>query len=239
MQSVSNTYISIVAGNHWFETKLDIDGVGTFNESQIFEIQTNHSMFGNAPAVGAAIAGEIDIKMLYPSVEIPPMACLRPYVRARNATQTSEWIPQGVYFIDTRERTVDDTGLSFLTIHGYDAMLKAEVLFYSDQITTTTTDAIMVKHIAKQMGLWTTRWQDGVDERTFDIINFDYNIPLPTGYTFREVLGYIAGMYGGSFIMSDEGKLRLVTMYELPTETNFLIDSSGYRITFGGTRIYV
>ena len=232
MQNVSALYISIIASEpHWFESKLVIDGVGTFDESQLFQMTTNHRIFDAAPEVGLAVAGEIDVTILYPSVEIPKMACLRPYVRACNATQQSEWIPQGVYYIDTRERTKDDTGLSFLTIHGYDAMLKAEQM-YNGRITASSRDKQMVTEIAYQMGV-------SVDSRTNTIMNKNYTIPLPTGYTYREVLGYIASMYAGCFIMTEQGKLRLVTINELPPETSYLIDNVGNAITFGGDRILV
>lgn len=231
MQNVSALYINIVSGSHWFETKLEIDGVGTFGETELFSINTSHAMFGNSPQVGLAVAGEIDIKMLYPSVGIPTMACLRPYIRACNDTDQSEWLPQGVYYIDTREQTKDDTGVSFLTIHGYDAMLKAEQ-FYNGRIVGDSTDVQMVDEIAYQIGV-------EVDPRTYDLINSAYTIPFPAGYTYREILGYIASMYAGCFIMTDEGKLRLVALYELPAETNYLIDLVGNAITFGGDRILV
>lgn len=231
MQNVSALYNTIIGDEHWFETKLVIDGVGTFDETQLFQVVTSHAMFSDTPRVGMAVAGEIDVKMLFPTVEIPTMACLRPYVRACNATQQSEWIPQGVYYIDTRERTRDDTGLSVLTIHGYDAMLKAEQM-YNGRITGNSTDKQMVTEIAYQMGI-------SVDSRTNTIMNASYTIPLPTGYTYREVLSYIASMYAGCFIITEEGKLRLVTLYELPPETNYLIDNAGNWLTFGGDRILV
>ncbi len=231
MQQVSALYINILSGSHWFETKLEIDDVGTFGETELFSVNTSHAMFGNTPEVGLAVSGEISIKMLYPPVGIPTMACLRPYVRACNETEQSEWIPQGVYYIDTRERTRDDSGISFLTLHGYDAMLKAEQM-YNGRITGDSTDTQMVAEIAYQMGV-------DVDSRTYDLMTAAYTIPLPTGYTYREVLGYIASMYAGCFIMTDDGKLRLVAIYELPAETNYLIDQVGNAITFGGDRILV
>ena len=172
MQNVSALYNTIIGDEHWFETKLVIDGVGTFDETQLFQVVTSHAMFSDTPRVGMAVAGEIDVKMLFPTVEIPTMACLRPYVRACNATQQSEWIPQGVYYIDTRERTRDDTGLSVLTIHGYDAMLKAEQM-YNGRIKGNSTDKQMVTEIAYQMGI-------SVDSRTNTIMNASYTIPLPT-----------------------------------------------------------
>ena len=239
MQNTSSitNWDTIVAGDHWYETKVVIyppnsnTALLTLNESQLISVSTSNSIFGGSPEVGMAVAGEIDLVILYPTVEIPTMAKLRPYVRAKNATLTSGWLPQGIFFIDTRERTRNDSGLSFMTIHGYDAMLKAEQM-YSGRITGSSTDKNMVNEIAYQMGV-------SVDSRTTSLMNKAYTIPLPTGYTYREVLGYIASMYAGCFIITDEGKLRLVTIYDLPAETNYLIDTAGNWITFGGDRILV
>lgn len=144
----------------------------------------------------------------------------------------SEWIPQGVYFVDTKEVIKSESNVDVLVLRGYDAMLKAEQPFQSNAITGNSTDVQMVNEIASIIGV-------EVDERTYDIMTVAYTIPLPTGYSCREVLGYIASMYVGSFIMTDEGKLRLVSILELPPETNYLIDGVGDAITFGGDRILV
>ena len=232
MQSTSALYQTIIAGDHWFETRLIIDGIGTYGETDLFAMSTTHEMFHNSPTIGSAVAGEITVKMVYPQdVTIPTMAKLLPQVRACNATQQSEWISQGVYYIDTRERTVTDYGESVLELHGYDAMLKAEQM-YNGRITGDSTDIQMVNEIAYQMGV-------SVDSRTTALMTAAYTIPLPTGYSYREVLGYIASMYVGCFIITDEGKLRLVSITELPPETNYLIDEQGDAITFGGDRILV
>ena len=232
MQSTSALYQTIIAGDHWFETRLIIDGVGTYGETDLFAMYTTHEMFHNSPTIGSAVAGEITVKMVYPQdVTIPAMAKLLPQVRACNATQQSEWISQGVYYIDTRERTVTEYGESVLELHGYDAMLKAEQM-YNGRITGDSTDIQMVNEIAYQMGV-------SVDSRTTALMTAAYTIPLPTGYSYREVLGYIASMYVGCFIITDEGKLRLVSITELPPETNYLIDQVGDAITFGGDRILV
>lgn len=144
----------------------------------------------------------------------------------------SEWLPQGVYFVDTKEVIKSESNVDVLVLRGYDAMLKAEQPFQSNAITGNSTDVQMVNEIASIIGV-------EVDERTYDIMTAAYTIPLPTGYSCREVLGYIASMYVGSFIMTDEGKLRLVSILELPPETNYLIDEVGDAIMFGGDRILV
>ena len=233
MQTTSALYQTILAdANHWFETQLVIDGVGTFSETDLFSITTRLEMFHGSPTIGSAVAGEIEVTMLKPSVDIPTMAVLRPKVRVCNALQQSEWLPQGVYYIDTRETTKNGNGLDVLTIHGYDAMLKAEQDFVSTTITGDSVDTDMVDAIAAIMGV-------SVDSRTYSIMTAAYTVPLPTGYSCREVLGYIASMYVGAFIMTDEGKLRLVSILELPPETNYLITNAGDAITFGGDRILV
>ena len=232
MQNTTALYRQILADpNHWFEMQLAIDSVGTFGESQLFSISTNLQMFQNEPTIGKAVAGEIDVKMLLPDATIPDMACLRPQVRVCNETDQSEWLPQGVYYIDTRERTKNDDGLDVLTIHGYDAMLKAEQM-YNGRITGDSVDIDMVNEIAYQLGV-------ELDSRTTALMTAAFTIPFPVGYTYREILGYIASMYVGCFIMTDEGKLRLVSILELPEETDYLIDQIGEPITFGGDRILV
>lgn len=233
MQETSQLYKDILASeNHWFETRLVIDGVGEFYEDEIFSLETSTEMFSGSPSVGTAVAGEIDFSMLLPSQDIPIMAALRPQVRVCNATHQSEWLNQGIFFIDTRERTKDGNGLDVLTVHGFDAMMKAEQPFQSNTITGDSTDTDMVDEIASILGV-------EVDPRTYDIMTNGYTVPLPTGYSCREVLGFIGAMYVGSFVMTEEGKLRLVSILELPPETNYLITEEAENITFGGDRILV
>lgn len=232
MQETSALYRQILADlEHWFETRLVIDGVGTFGETQLFSISTSLEMFQDSPTIGKAVAGEINVKMMFPDTTIPDMACLRPQVRVCNATDQSEWLPQGVYYIDTRERTKNDDGLDVLTIHGYDAMLKAEQM-YNGRIVDDSVDIDMVTEIAYQLGM-------ELDSRTTELMTAAFTIPFPVGYTYREILGYIASMYVGCFIMTDEGKLRLVSVLELPEQTHYLVTQIGEPITFGGTRILV
>ena len=231
MQTTSELYKTLIGTEgHFFETKLLINGV-TYDKSVLVEMTTSLTMFNGTPEIGKAVAGQIDVKMLTPSADIPAMAELKPFVRVCTATQSSEWLQQGVFYIDTRETTKNEAGENVLSIHGFDAMLKAEQM-YSGRITGNSTDKQMVNEIAYQMGV-------SVDSRTLALMNKAYRIPLPTGYTYREVLGYIASMYAGCFIMSETGKLRLVTLTELPPETNYLIDQLGDAITFGGDRILV
>ena len=280
MQLTSALYKSILASdNHWFETRLVIDGVGTFDEKDLFSVSTNLEMFRGAPAIGKAVAGEIKVRMLMPSASIPTMATVRPYVRAagmaaKSSSVTvvgeniicsdasyadgnitintevtvsgeniifpvdsevyaeSEWIPQGVFYIDTREVTQNNDGLDVLTLHGFDAMLKAEQDYSSNAVVGDNYDTAYVSAIAEAIGV-------SVDNRTWTLMGTGQIIPFPLGYSMREILGYIAAAYVGCFVMTDEGKLRLVSLSELPPETNLLVDQTGDVILFGGDAILV
>ena len=283
MQNVSPTYERLAKStNKRYETKLVIDDVGEFGEDQLFSISTSIEMFHGQPEIGSAVSAEINVAMEMPSVEIPRMACLRPYVRITGTAAkssavtigngvlsspyasysngkitfapesgatvvdgvltfpvdsteelTSEWLPQGVFYIDTREVTANNNGLDILVLHGYDAMLKAEQEYSSNATVSDAPDTEYVQSIADAIGV-------EVDSRTWDIMS-GYTIPFPLGYSMREVLGFIASAYIGSFVMTDDGKLRLVSLLglpERPTES-LLGDEYGDAIVFGNDAILV
>lgn len=242
MQEVSALYNQITSQtNHWFETILvigELDGQSIsdagYGEHYLFSIKTSHRVFNeDYPTVGSAISGEIDIEMIDPGITIPKRGKLRPYVRATDGTLVSEWIAKGVYYVDTREVTRNSDGLDVLRIHGYDDILKLEVDYPSDsQHDYPMTDIDMVEFIAESIGV-------ELDERTEDALDKGYQFPLMVGYSSREALGIIAASYGGNFIMSDEGKLLLITLGSLPKDTNYLTDELGNRIQIGEDRIVI
>lgn len=285
MQNTSALYRQLYAlQNHWFETKVNINGVD-YHEDQLFAVSTSSQLFARNPEVGKAVAGEINVTLINPADDIPIMAVVRPYVRVcgyivaaeqprvmggivfltdassidgediatldgaainsdivyyPNITelQESEWLPKGVYYIDTRQTSHNDDGVTLMELHGYDAMLKAEQYWGDDMMPSGgwpddgLTDIQVVQMIAAKMGV-------EVDSRTVTDMDGGYKIPMPIGYTLREVLGYLAAPYLGCFIMTEQGKLRMVSILDLPPETNYLIDNAGYAITFGGDRILV
>lgn len=259
MQDTSPLYRQILADpNHYFEVSVVIGESGDlvtergdtilfggtailvarsgpdsgFYGSQIFSLKTSSQMFGNDPEIGRAIAQEIELQMLQPSGDLPPMAQIVPYVRACTDTEQSEWLQQGVFYIDTRETTASYDGLQILTLHGFDAMLMTEQEYSSTSIDWPATDINVVREIASKIGVT-------IDSRTEELMTGGYTYPLPTGYTLREMLGYIAAAYLGCFIITETGQLRLVSLLELPSDTALLVDSIGDYITFGGDRIKV
>lgn len=225
----------MAADEHWFNIRVRINNV-FYAQSEIMDLSVDTRMFSEEqPTVGACLAGELSLKMLKPSAAIPRMAKVEPFVQVTNGTINSAWMPQGVYYIDTREESKNDDGLNVLTMHCYDAMLKAEADYPSTTHSWTNFyDTDTVKEIAYFMGLQSSRTSTtGIDGRTWDVMTNQYKISLPAGYTMREVLSYIAGMYAGNWVMTLEGKLLLVTINGIPKETNLLVDEAGNIIMFG------
>ena len=202
-----------------------------FRESSIISMSTQKSIFSESnPTVGNCIAGQITVEMMKPKGEIPRRARLAPYVRLTNGIEHSEWIPKGVFFIDHREYSGDEN--ERMVINGYDHIILTEADFPSSTDEWPRMDIDVVRDIASAIGT-------SVDARTAKIMNKGYKIDYPAEYSMREVLENIAAMYAGSFVMSDVGELLLVTMFGIPKETDYLIDSAGFTITFGGERILV
>lgn len=266
MQKTSEKYKRIIAGNHWFENSITLGNSGLlvdekgnvllfgndrllvdtggpesgFREDKIFDLSVNTETFKDGKAgVGAAISAYTDITMMA-QYNIPYRARVAIYVRAVSEDETSEWIPQGTFYIDTREQTRDSRGFDLLTIKGYDSMLFADTLYPSDnQHDYPLLDKTMVRFIADNMKSDTTGKGISVDSRTWNIMTAGYKFPLPIGYSMREVLCMIASAYAGNFVISPAGELRLVSMFDLPVETRYLITENGYRISFGGDYLLV
>lgn len=229
MQTTSALYQSLILDpNARKQVQIVIAGV-TYGEDQIVSLSTTSGLFiEDTMGIGGAVAKEIDLVLRQPG-NIPRMAQMIPSYRLVKGTQASEWIQKGIYYTDTR--SVDEvTGV--MTIHGYDDMLKAEQVWepaQSLEFPMTMVQAVNI--IAQLMGVT-------LDSRT--ALNQSYTIDYPANnYTLRDVLRYIAVANAGNWIITDDGKLRLVSFGEIPTETNYLVEEDGDAITFGGDRILV
>lgn len=259
MQRTSDLYQELLAGDHREETRLSIGETGVlitkdgnditfggvsilvgatgadggYDESVLVTMETDNNLFGGkSPQVGACVSAQIDVEMLKPFGELPPMARIVPYTRLTDGQRYSEWIQKGVFYIDTRKEKEYGPDLETIILRGYDDMLKAEQDYPSSTLAWPAKDIDVVREIAAFLGV-------SIDSRTIPIINRGYRINYPAGYSCRDTLGYIAAMYAGCFVMSDLGELRLITIHGIPKETRYLIEPTGFAITFGGDRIIV
>lgn len=151
MQDVSATYSQIINNGGEVEVKLVI-GSTTYYMDELIEMQTSHRLYDKGVSVGNTVAGTIDVRLIASSSDIGRMAQLRPYVRVTDGTNTSEWLPRGVYWIDTRDYD-KETGI--LTLQGFDAMLKGEqdYLTYGNQGAWPQVDINVLCDIADKLDL--------------------------------------------------------------------------------------
>ena len=239
MLTVSETYTSILnSGGYWVETKLEMeDSTGTMhtlNEADLFSISTKDGSLETGFALGNAVSAEINVTMIDPEEAWTPkvMGKLQPYVRICNNTQQSEWLPKGVFYIDTRERDRNIGDLNLITFHGYDAMLMTEQ-DYPAVNWNTKSDYGVVQEICTYLG-WTL---ESETDTFFQTTRAGYTLSTPFNYSIREVLQSIAAVNCGNFVMDEVGNLRLVRFAALPTETYYLITPMADFITIGGDRI--
>lgn len=234
MHNVSDLWRTLLASpGHRKEVKLVIAGV-TYGEDKIVDgsLRIDGGLYSDF-GIGNCCARQIDFE-IYPQGTIPRQAQIEVYVRLVLGEQVSEWIPKGVFFFSTR-KTDRITGV--LSVHGYDAMLKAEETWLDSSYDTETWPmpaATAVNDIASRMGV-------AVDSRTVLDASFPMQYPVDDDgdMTMREALGRIAVANAGNWIITDEGKLLLVGLNSIPKETNYLVTEAGSAITFGGVRILV
>ena len=244
MQSSSSTYNRIYeSGDYEVRYRVNINGVD-YAQTSLWEIRTSRKLFGeNNPLFGCTAVGEIDVTITNDGRAIPPKARIRPYIQLYSPTLrlTSEWIQKGEFFIDTREE--DDTDdIDLLIFHGYDAMRKAMVKYPSSTLEwsnrSPTTYQVVCEIVCHMFSIENWQASSYIETETRQKLQANpYIVNFPAQYTMSEVLGSIAAMYGGNFCMSDTGKLRLVSLADLPEETYYLVTERGNCITFGGTRI--
>ena len=180
-------------------------------------------MQGNPHKIGAAVYSPQRMLLSISSTK-------RLFVRPEDCS--SEWIPKGVFYIDTRKKHITEGDEKVLTLHAYDGMLKAEKNYATTALNFPQHPYPVVQEIASALG-----WTIETDTATL-LQSSNYNIPLPTAYSYREVLQQIAAAFGGNFIMNENGELKLIALYDTVRSDDLLL-VNGYVLLIGGDGICV
>lgn len=269
MQQTSQLYNTLLAAGapkearaliYWATNSYDIyygyDDPNNPNGAQIVSATTRASMLDSSLSIGNCIAKELNlvVRNFAGYHTIPRMAKIVMQFRLNDGTQQSEWIPKGTFYIDTRDESYEGV----LTINAYDSMLKSEQSFTKSgeqgqwprpdirAVSDTRKPDGVVNTIAAAMGV-------EIDQRTFAVMKEGYLINYPGivldngipqysqdgAMSMRQILGYIGAMYGGNWVITDENKLRLIVLGDIPKFQALLIDENGNYITMGGYQIYV
>ncbi len=96
------------------------------------------------------------------------------------------------------------------------------------------TQQAAVADVARQMGV-------EVDPRTVLSGNFPVGYPVDENgdLAMQDILEGVAVCNAGNWIITDEGKLLLLQLGDIPPETFYLVTEHGRAITFGGVKILV
>lgn len=163
------------------------------------------------PSVGNCMARTLKITLIMPDTPIPRRARLVPYCNISNSTNSSEWLPKGVYYIDTRPKS--KLGQSVvLTITGYDVIMKLEQMYKLTDVPLVgdyLVDEDIADKIAQTIG--TSLNADTQNLLKAHKFKISKDTPL-TDYTYREIMSYIAMAYCGNWISDDFGKLKLIQL---------------------------
>lgn len=227
MHAVSDLFNQIFENpGHWTEVKLNIAGQ-EYTQSNIISVSISGGLF-DSPGIGNVNARQIDMEII-PIGTIPRQAQIQVFARVCVDNLQSEWIPKGVFFFSTREL---DKVSGILTVTGYDAMLKAENVWLNEDYVYDNwpmPQETAVADIAQRMGI-------EVDSRT--VLSDDFPVEYPVDedgdLTMREALSFIAVSDAGNWIITDEGKLRLIRFGDIPEQAGYLVTEYGQPIQFAG-----
>lgn len=234
MVHVTSLYKEITNGKYTTEFELEIDGFKYYKDS-VISLNINRKLFANgAPSVGGFTSGEIDIVMLKPSEQWSRMAEIKVRHRVTNGRKTSEFVPDGTFYIDTRKPNMLD---HTMTVHGYDSALKAEQLYIQNGSKSgwPKSDIAVYDEICKRLDV-------SADPDTRSSLK-GYSVSCPGiddgALTMREVAKYVAAAECGNFYITADNKLRLVRLNSLPESIGYIIKENGSKILVGGKRIRV
>lgn len=227
MHAVSDLFNQIFENpGHWTEVKLNIAGQ-EYTQSNIISVSISGGLF-DSPGIGNVNARQIDMEII-PIGTIPRQAQIQVFARVCVDNLQSEWIPKGVFFFSIREM---DKVSGILTVTGYDAMLKAENVWLNEDYVYDNwpmPQETAVADIAQRMGI-------EVDSRT--VLSDDFPVEYPVDedgdLTMREALSFIAVSDAGNWIITDEGKLRLIRFGDIPEQAGYLVTEYGQPIQFAG-----
>lgn len=220
MQQVTSLYRQLFSSPHRVETKVVINGTEYNEESDIIKCEITRSLFSGSPDTMTGCAGSsLSLQIIPKGETIPKMAQISVYCRLSDSSRHSEWIPQGVFFIDVRRKVLTPDGSEwYWDIQAYDCILKLEQLYFEKASTgwpKTMSDC--ADDIASLIG--TT-----VDSRSN--VSQVFVVQPDSTLTMRDYLSYIALVHGGVWASTPTGEIRLIVIFD-PSDAT----SIGYNLS--------
>ena len=201
MQTTPANWATVLAGPHKKEYKLLINGV-EYGAADMQGTPVITKPLLDSPAIGRVCSATLSAVIRpKPNITIPKAARVYAYVRVTNGTLTTDWLPQGRYYVCSRSVRTN------ITITCRDEMIKGGRTYLDKtELEFPATHEQVVNEIASLMGV-------PLDARTSLLSGEGYTITeLDGDALMTEVLAGIAACNGGNWIMTEAGALRLVPL---------------------------
>lgn len=231
MRETSELFEKLWAAQHTVETVVDIAGV-RYEMVEIFDRRIYGGIY-EKPTIGTCASRTLELSVM-PKEEIPRGAEIVVSARLRAGNECSEWIKQGEFFLSRRMKN-KRTGR--LDLVAYDAMRKANTVWLNEsyaKVNWPMKESEAAADIAYRIGV-------DIDDRTVldDVFPVEYPADEYGDMTMWSILAGIGLSNAGSWIISEEGRLKLIRYGEIPKSTNYLVDELGRPIRIGGVYIRV
>ena len=186
--------------NHVGELLITIDGTQYAGED-IVSCEIERNLLENTVEVGNATAAVLTLEINQKGTIAKRAKVVVQYRLVLDDAKT-DYIPQGTYWINTREASG-----RYLKLTCYDAMLMGQQNYLSD---TTADDwpkqeSDCVAEIAQRIGV-------ELDSRSSIGTGDNHTVSMPVGRTMRDVLQQIGAANGGNWCITPAGKLHLVPL---------------------------
>ncbi len=189
MYTPSETYVQLANSNgRIIEILVEINGVEYQSEVIEFNIQHELSPDISDIVIGKTPSARINLK-LNTTEYIPSKSVIKPYVKFIGEV-SSEFYPLGVFFCDYRY-----VSRGIMSMTGYDKMLYLDSL-YESSLDYPASYGEVVDEICDQLGI----------SRDFYTPDLVLKYPI-VDYSYRDSLGFLAGLIGGNAVFDNEGKL--------------------------------
>lgn len=187
--SLSRSFTAKLVINNSVKTITVTEGIRSINYS-------GGSCGADTLTIGGAVASNVEIEIERSQITIEPLDGLTLTLSIGLVLDngTTEYIPFGKYFITAVSKVSQET----IKISACDAMLKAEKLYVSN-LSYPATAIQMIDEICSSIGI--SRATTGLGTVRIS--------EAPKGYTCREMLGYLAALYGKFAVINRSGKLEI------------------------------
>ena len=205
MQETSSLYKQIFTNA---QDRLEIEYKVTVNNADVTLINGSITeVLYNTLSLGNLIAKTLDMSFVKrDNVAIPKGAEIQVEYRISDGRNTSEWIPKGTFFIDTRK-----TNRGVTTLTCYDSMLKANTPYMKSGEWTGRTTLRLYQDICTLIGVE----QD--DDTVTILTTTPYTISeAPSigenGTSMVQILEWIGTMYGYNWTITEDNTLKMISV---------------------------